>query len=457
MLKFYNSLDRKVTKFEKTSEVVKMYTCGPTVYFYAHIGNMRAYIFMDLIRKVLKYNDYEIKGVLNITDVGHLTSDADEGEDKMQVASTRENKTPWEIAKYYEEFFFSQMQKLNIQTPEHIVRATDTISEIIDFVQGLLQKGYAYETSKGIYFDIEKFTAYGALSGVGLDDKLAGARIQVDEEKRHPADFALWVKAPKEHIMQWESPWGMGYPGWHIECSAMGKKYLGDTIDIHTGGIDHLTVHHENEIAQSNALEGKQVVKRWMHVEFLQVDGGKMGKSKGNSYTIDDLEEKGFDALAFRYFCLNAHYSKKQNFTFEALAAAQTSLNRLRDLTFSHKNQPNNDIDVSKYETEFLKAINHDLNIPLALSVLWNLLREEKSHKVYELAVQFDAVLGLRLSDYMPKKLDVNTDIKDLAAKRWQAKQDKDFALADKLRDELFSLGYEILDGKHDYEIIKRM
>ena len=456
MLKLYNSLYKKISEFKPLGDTVKMYSCGPTVYSYHHIGNMRAYIFMDIIRRVLKYNGYKIEGVLNITDVGHMTSDADEGEDKMQVASKRENKTPWEIAKYYEDFFFTQTKKLNIDIPEHVVRATETIDEIISFVKGLVEKGYGYETSKGIYFSIEKFTEYGALSGVSLEDKLAGARIEVDKEKKHPADFALWVKAPKEHIMQWQSPWGMGYPGWHIECSAMGKKFLGDAIDIHTGGIDHLTVHHENEIAQSNALEGKQVVKRWMHVDFLQVDGGKMSKSLGNIFTVDDLEKRGYNPLAFRYFCLNAHYSKKQNFTFDSLSSAQTSMERLYELTFSHKNQTGLN-NLKEYEEQFLEAINYDLNIPLALSVLWNMLKEtNKSNEVYKLALKFDTVLGLDLSKYQPKVHEIIDEVRLLAEKRWQAKKGKDFKTADEMRENISKLGYEILDGKENYQIVKK-
>ncbi len=456
MLKLYNSLYKKISEFKPLGDTVKMYSCGPTVYSYHHIGNMRAYIFMDIIRRVLKYNGYKIEGVLNITDVGHMTSDADEGEDKMQVASKRENKTPWEIAKYYEDFFFTQTKKLNIDIPEHVVRATETIDEIINFVKVLVEKGYGYETSKGIYFSIEKFTEYGALSGVSLEDKLAGARIEVDKEKKHPADFALWVKAPKEHIMQWQSPWGMGYPGWHIECSAMGKKFLGDAIDIHTGGIDHLTVHHENEIAQSNALEGKQVVKRWMHVDFLQVDGGKMSKSLGNIFTVDDLEKRGYNPLAFRYFCLNAHYSKKQNFTFDSLSSAQTSMERLYELTFSHKNQTGLN-NLKEYEEQFLEAINYDLNIPLALSVLWNMLKEtNKSNEVYKLALKFDTVLGLDLSKYQPKVHEIIDEVRLLAEKRWQAKKEKDFKTADEMRENISKLGYEILDGKENYQIVKK-
>ena len=320
MLKFFNRLSKKKEEFiPYNKDIVTMYSCGPTVYSYQHIGNLRAYVFMDLIRRILKHHNYKINGAMNITDVGHLTSDEDEGEDKMLLASKKEHKSPYEIAKFYANLFFEDIKKLNIELPEHVLKATDHIQDMIDYVKKLLEHGYAYETSRGIYFDVQKFKDYGRLSGIELKDRKAGARIEVDNEKKHPADFALWIKAPKEHIMQWESPWGMGYPGWHIECSVMGQKYLGEHIDIHTGGIDHVTVHHENEIAQNDSLCGHQVVKFWMELEFLQIDGGKMSKSLGNIYTLSDLEKRGFSAMDYRYFLLTAHYLKMQNFTFVAL------------------------------------------------------------------------------------------------------------------------------------------
>ncbi|MBQ4535315.1 MAG: cysteine--tRNA ligase, partial [Clostridia bacterium] len=294
-MKFYNSLTRMKEEFVPVEgNRVKMYTCGPTVYSNAHIGNMKAYIFMDQIYRTLAYLGYDVYGVMNITDVGHLTSDADEGDDKMVLASKREQKSPWEIAEFYTKLFMEDIKKLNITLPKEIVPATTVIDEIIEFVKGLLEKGYAYETSKGIYYDISKFKEYGKLGGAKLEDKLMGARIEVDEEKRNPADFALWIKAPKEHIMQWQSPWGMGYPGWHIECSAIGRKYLGDRFDIHTGGIDHRPVHHENEIAQNDALNGHKTVNFWLHSEFLQINSNKMGKSLNNIFTLSDIEKQGY-------------------------------------------------------------------------------------------------------------------------------------------------------------------
>ena len=452
MIKFFNSLTKRKEDFSPSSDVVKMYSCGPTVYSYPHIGNMRAYLFMDNIRRVLKYNGYKIDGVINITDVGHLTSDADEGEDKMLVASQREHKSPWEIAKFYTEIFFQEAKKLNIDMPEHVAPATSVINEIIKFVQGLIDKGLAYITSKGVYYDISKFPGYGKLGGA-VDSKMAGARIDVDEEKHNPYDFVLWVKAPKEHIMKWDSPWGIGYPGWHIECSVIGNKYLGEYIDIHTGGVDHKTIHHENEIAQSDGLCGHQVVKFWMHVEFLQVDGGKMGKSLNNMYTLDDLKAKGFEPEDFRYFYFNAHYSKQQNFTFEALKGAQNGLKSFKNLVLSHKNGTNDvsNEKIEEYKNKFLQAINDDLNMPKALAVCQKMLKENKSDKIYQTMIEFNRVLGF---DFVEKE-EIPEEIKILAQNRWQAKQNRDFALADKLRKDILDKGYLIKDSKEGFVIEK--
>lgn len=451
MLKLYNSLTRNKEEFVPHSDVVKMYSCGPTVYYYPHIGNMRAYLFMDNIRRVLKYNGYQIDGVMNITDVGHLTSDADEGEDKMLVASEREHKTPWEIAKFYSDIFMQEAKRLQLDLPETICPATTVIADIIAFVQGLLQKGYAYETGKGIYFDIEKFPGYGQLSG--QDGKLAGARIEVDPEKHNPSDFTLWIKAPKEHIMQWESPWGMGYPGWHIECSTIGNKFLGDYIDIHTGGVDHKPVHHENEIAQSDCLTGHKVVHFWMHVEFLQVDGGKMSKSLNNIYTLDDLQKRGFNPEDFRFFYFGAHYSKQQNFTFEALQAAQNGLKNFKNLAKEHQEAASltEESLLKQYESAFLEALNDDLNMPVALAVCQKMLKEPRSKDIFALLMKFNQVLGLELelADSIP------ADVQVLAEQRWQAKQERNYVEADRLRTELSNLGYAVKDKKDGYDILK--
>ncbi len=461
MLKLYNTLSREKEEFKPQALEVTIYSCGPTVYNYAHIGNLRTYIFMDILRRTLAFDGYNLKGVMNITDVGHLLSDADDGEDKMVKASREMKKTPEEIAAFYTSVFFKDIKALNIGTPEIIAKATDHIQEMIDYVCGLLEKGFAYETSDAIYFDIGKFEGYGKLSRLNLDDQIAGARVEVNSEKRHPADFALWKKADKNHIMQWASPWGMGYPGWHIECSAMSKKYLGKTLDIHTGGVDHIPVHHENEIAQSEALEGCKTVNYWLHGEFMLVDGGKMSKSLGNTYRIDQLEEKGYPPLAFRYFCLNAHYRKKLNFTFEGLDAAKVSLGRLYALTCKHRGGANKTSaeTLKKYSDEFVDAINDDLNIPLALGILWTMFKEPESKELYSLALEFDKILGLSLATAKQPdesaEPEIPENVKAIAEERWSARINKNWAESDRLRNELTQLGYLVIDSKDAYTLKK--
>ena len=436
---------------------VRMYSCGPTVYNYAHIGNLRTYIFMDLLRRTLRYEGYKIKGVMNITDVGHLLSDSDDGEDKMQKAAREQNKNPYEIAEYYTKVFFEDLAKLNIGRPELTPKATDHIPDMIKYVEGLMEKGVAYETSDGIYFDISKFPKYGMLSGIKLDEQQAGARVEVNDGKRHPADFALWKKAPKEHIMQWESPWGMSYPGWHIECSAMSKKYLGEVFDIHTGGVDHIPIHHENEIAQSETLTGKNPARFWMHGEFMLVNGGKMSKSLGNTYTIAQLEQMGYKPMHFRYFCLNAHYRKKLNFTFEGLDGAKVSYERLGSLLLKHKasEAKTDEKLLAEYKKQFEDNITDDLNIPGALGVLWTMVKEPFSKDIYALALDFDKVFGLSLADYKEEKkeLEVPAEVKAIAEERFEARKNKDWAKSDELRNKLSELGYNVKDSKDGYEL----
>lgn len=441
-----------------------MYSCGPTVYSYAHIGNLRTYIFMDLIRRVLKYDGYKIKGVLNITDVGHLLRDSDDGADKMVEASKKEQKSPLEIAEFYSDIFFKDLEKLNIGRPEIIAKATDHIKEMIDYVVALQEKGYAYETSDGIYFDISKFPSYGALSGINLEEQRAGARVEVNDEKRSPFDFAVWKKAEPTHIMQWESPWGMGYPGWHIECSAMSQKYLGSLFDIHSGGVDHIPIHHENEIAQNEALTGEKSVNYWLHGEFMLVDGGKMSKSLGNTYTVAQLEEMGYSPLDFRFFCLNAHYRKKLNFTFDTLNGARTARERLNASLAQHKASAAKTAPevLEKYRSQFVDAINDDINIPLALGVLFTMLKENKSTDIYLLALDFDKIFGLSFDKVELPKEDkpsydgIPEEVVALAEARTAAKKAKDFALADEIREKIGALGYSILDTRSGVEITKK-
>ena len=457
-MKLLNSLTNKKEEFIPINEdVVKMYTCGPTVYYYQHIGNMRAYIFMDSLRRALKYNGYKVQGVMNVTDVGHLTSDADSGEDKMEVSAKKENKSPYEIAKFYYDIYMNDLKLLNIDVPEHITFATQYISQMIEFIKGLEQKGYTYKIDDGIYFDIKKFGNYGQLSKKDLD-KVGNARIEENLQKRHPYDFALWKFVPESHIMKWDSPWGVGCPGWHIECSAMSNHILGDKIDIHTGGIDHKTVHHEDEIAQNDALVGHRVVNTWMHNEFLLVDGGKMSKSLKNIYTIKDLQDKGFEPMAFKFFCLNTSYLKEINFTFEVLKASQTSLNNLRKLVNEHKTG-SADVEqkvLDNYATEFKNAINDNLNTPLAIGVLFSMLKTQpKSKKVYDLALQFDKALGLNLNEFNAVEDSIPEQVLNLAKLRWEAKQQKNWALADDYRAQISKLGYIIKDSANEYKIEK--
>lgn len=464
MLKIYNTLTRKKEEFKPINDnKVCMYSCGPTVYNYAHIGNLRTYIFMDIFRRVLKYDGYKIKGVMNITDVGHLLSDRDDGEDKMAKASKEQKKTPLEIADFYSKVFFEDLEKLNIGRPEIIAKATDHINDMIEYVKQLIQAGYAYEIDDGIYFDISKFEGYGKLSRLNLDEQQAGARVEVNSQKRHPADFAVWKKAEPEHIMQWPSPWSMGYPGWHIECSAMSKKYLGQVFDVHTGGVDHIPVHHENEIAQNEALAGKKTVNYWCHGEFMLVNNGKMSKSLGNTYRISQLEEMGYCPLDFRYFCLNAHYRKKLNFTFEGMDGAKVSYERLLNALYDHKisNKKTEQNILDAYKKEFVDAINNDLNLPLALGVVWKMVKQDKSKDIYELALDFDKVLGLSLekakpSDNQEQDQQIPQEIINLAQQRIEAKAQKDYGLADKLRGEITQAGYEIVDTKDGYKLSKK-
>lgn len=457
----YNTLTRRKEELKTVHPgEVRMYSCGPTVYSQAHMGNMRAYLFMDTLRRVIRMNGYKLLGVMNITDVGHLTSDADEGEDKMQSAAKKTGKSPWEIAEHFTDLFFRDTARLNIEKPEIVAKATDHIADMLEFVEALVKKGYGYETSDGVYFDISKFPSYGKLSGnTRLDDNIAGARVDVNSEKRNPADFALWKKAPKEHIMQWDSPWGRSYPGWHIECSTMSRKYLGDVFDIHTGGVDHIPIHHENEIAQSEALLGHPAVNYWMHVEFMQVDGRKMSKSLGNTYTLDQLEERGYSPMDFRYFCLNTHYRKKLNFTFEGMDAAKTAYSRLLALlkACAASDAKTDPAVIEAFDKEFADAVSDDLNIPLGMGALWTLLKNPPSRDIYEAAMRADKVLGLSLDKCTEeKKEDVPADVRAIADERWTARLAKDWAKSDALRETLASMGWAVKDGNEGYELTKK-
>ncbi len=463
-IKFYNTLTKRKEEFVPIHEnEARIYSCGPTVYNYAHIGNFRAYIFMDNLRRILEYNGYKLKHVMNITDVGHLESDADEGEDKMEKAARRENKSPFEIAKFYTEVFFEDMNKLNIERPEIIAKATEHIPDMLEFAKEIVKNGYGYETSTAIYFDVSKLDKYPVLSNRNIDEQMAGARIDVDPEKRNPYDFAIWIKAPANHIMKWDSPWGLSYPGWHLECSAMSKKYLGEEFDIHTGGVDHIPTHHENEIAQSKGAFGKVPARIWMHVEFLQVDGGKMSKSLGNVYTISQLQDKGIEPLAYKLFCYTAHYRAQLNFTFEGVMSSQKALNRLRESYLKHKtgSEQIEDSQLEEYKNRFIDAINDDLNMPLAMGIVWEIARhEKKSGKIAELLIELDKVLALDLINsemYLKeyKDIEIPEHINDLLEQRKKARLEKNWELSDKIRDELKEKGYIVKDTKEGMTLEK--
>ena len=455
---FYNTLTKQKDLFKPIEEgKVKIYSCGPTVYKDATIGNMRTNLLNDTLRRVLKYNGYELKHVMNITDVGHLVSDGDEGEDKMLKSAREEHKSPLEIAEHYTKLFFRDLERLNIETPEVVCKATDHIKEMLEMVQKIMKNGYAYETSTAIYFDVSKLDKYGILSGINLNDQKAGARVDIDPEKRNPYDFALWIKAPANHLMKWDSPWGPSYPGWHIECSAMSTKYLGEEFDIHTGGIDLVPTHHENEIAQNKGACGKNPAHYWIHGEYLLINGGKMSKSLGNTYLIDDIIARGYSPLAYRLFNYSCHYRGKLNFTWEGIESANTSLIRLREGYQKHLNG-NSDVSneiIADMENRFHQAINDDMNMPLALSVVWEAVKyPEKSPKIAQLLKKFDTVLGIKIDEVQETK--IPQEILDLVEERKQARSDKNWSESDRLRDLIAEKGYIVKDMKDGTEVLKK-
>ena len=459
---FYNTLTRKKELFKPIDEKeVRIYSCGPTVYKDATIGNMRTSIFQDVLRRVLRYNGYKLKHVMNITDVGHLVSDGDEGEDKMVKSAREEHKSPEEIANHYTKLFFDDLKALNVETPEIVCKATDHIKEMLEYVKVLVKKGYAYETSTAIYFDVSKLDKYPVLSNLNVEEQKAGARVEVDKEKKNPYDFALWIKAPENHLMKWDSPWGPSYPGWHIECSAMGQKYLGEQFDIHTGGIDLIPTHHENEIAQSKGYCGKIPAKFWLHGEYLLINGGKMSKSLGNVYLLKDIINKGYNPLSYKLFTYSSHYRNKLNFTWEGMEASEKAFERLKKGYKLHLNGTDDVEDdvINEYEERFHKAINDDLNMPLAMSIVWEVVRyQKKSSKLAKLLLKFDEVLGLKIDedDNNIKELEVPEEILKLVEQRKVARENKNWEESDRLRDVINDKGYIIKDTKDGVEISKK-
>ena len=465
MIKLFNTLTRKKEEFKPLKKgEAKIYGCGPTVYWYQHIGNMRRYIFEDILIRTLKYNDYKIKHIINITDVGHLTSDADEGEDKMAKALKRENlplneNSMKKIADKYTKVFKEDLEKLNITKPNKWPKATEHIKEMIETIKKIQEKGYAYETSVGLIYDTSKFKDYVKLAKLNLKELEQGARVKKDPERKTPSDFALWITNQPNHIMQWDSPWGKGFPGWHIECSAMSSKYLGKQFDIHTGGEEHIPVHHTNEIAQSEAAFGKKPwVKYWLHLKWLLVKGEKMSKSKGNLYTISELEEKGYNPLAFRYLCLLTSYRKPLNFTLENLDAAQNAYDKIKNKIIKLRSQKHKgQKDLKMYEEKFLEAIDDDLNTPKALSVFNNLLNDfdiDPKEKL-KLLEKFDKVLGLDIKNMKEEKIKPTKEVQKLLEQREKAREKEKWEASDILRDEIRKLGYNVKDTKQGQKLEK--
>lgn len=468
-MKLYNTATRKIEEITpQRDREISFYTCGPTVYDYTHIGHLRTYVNSDLLRRTLESLGLTVKQVMNITDVGHLTGDTDSGEDKLEKGAKKMGKDVWEVAKFYTDHFISSIKALNIDPPTDMPRATGHIDDMTTLIRKLEEKGFTYQTNEAIYFDTQKFPSYGELSGQKLEEKQIGAReeVYIDKDKKHPADFALWfflVGRFKEHQMHWPSPWappsgqssaqrGAGFPGWHLECSAMSMKYLGETLDIHAGGVDHIAVHHENELAQSEAATGKPFVRHWFHSEFLLVEGEKMSKSKQNFYTIEQVVEKGFNPLALRYLFLQTHYRKQLNFTWEALSAAQQGLNRLyeaiRYLRQAKARPPISEeklTDTVGFTTMFTEALENDLQMPQALSIVWQTLKSNiPSSDKLELLLDFDRVLGLGLSEV--REEEVPGTIEKLKQQYEQARASADYTLSDRLRSQAQEQGFQFED-----------
>ena len=464
-MNIYNTLTKKIETFTPNEEgIVRLYTCGPTVYHYAHIGNLRTYIFEDILEKGLEYLGYEVLRVMNITDVGHLTSDADTGEDKMSIASAREHKSVYDIANFYTNAFFQDCSKLNIRKPAIVEKASDHIDTYIKMITKMLEDGYAYLSNGNVYFDITKANNYYELSGKNPEDLMVGVRDTVEEDKykRNPGDFVLWFTTSKfeNQDMKWDSPWGVGYPGWHIECSGISGKYLGEYLDIHCGGVDNIFPHHTNEIAQSEAYFGHKWCNYWVHGEHLNDQSGKMSKSKGEFLTVSLLEEKGYNPLSYRYFCLNSHYRNQLTFTWDALKSAETAYTKLKNKIKQLDRTPNlSDKKLDFYQNKFKDAIGNDLNTSSMITLVYDVLKDEELSDFTKLYLidDFDKVLSLSLIEE-PKEVSEELEELILAKieERNNAKKSKDFVLADKIRDELFEKGVKLIDSKDGttYELI---
>lgn len=460
-MKLYNSLSKKTEEFKPLNpDVVTMYTCGPTVYHYQHIGNFRTFVISDFVHRVLNYNGYKTKFIMNLTDVGHLTGDnlgdADTGEDRLEIAADREGKSAAEIADFYTAEFQKNYEKLGLLPPEKFTTASDYIKEMQEIIKTLETKGYTYTISDGVYFDTSKFEDYGKLAGTKVEEVEEGARVEPNPQKKNPTDFALWKFSGDEKIrwQEWDSPWGRGFPGWHIECSAMVINELGETIDVHIGGEDHKMIHHPNEIAQSECCTGKTFVNYWVHPAFLKVDGGRMGKSVGNAYIMDDVEAKGYSPMALRYLYTTAHYRSKLNFTWDALGAASSALKKLYDMVEGYQEDPDAQVSTD-YLNQFEEAINDDINLPQAVAVMWDMLKSEipEGAKLKTLE-KFDEVLGLDIKEHIG--YEVPAEISKKAVLRWEYRKRGIWDKADLLRREISEAGFTIDDGPNDYKIRRK-
>ncbi len=472
MLKLHNTLTKKKQEFKPTNKgKATIYTCGPTVYDYVHIGNLRSYMTADILRRYLEYSGFEVRHIKNITDVGHLTADdiaqADSGEDKILKKALSEKKTPEEIAKFYTEAFHRDEDAMNILRAHYFPKATAHIPGMIKIIETLIEKGCAYEKKGNVFFDVTSFKKYGELSGNTLDNLKTGARLEEHPDKKHPWDFALWLKADPKHLLQWDSPWSRGYPGWHIECSAMSTEYLGDTIDIHTGGEDNIFPHHEAEIAQTECATGKKFVNFWVHTRHLLVEGEKMSKSKGNFYTPQDITKKGFDPMHLRLLYLSSHYRKNLDFSWRAMEQTRANFERINEWVGKLKEiaAPRAKLLDNKYLKKFESAMDDDLNTPLALSVLYGLITDtnkkiaqsnlsaDEAGQALAAFERMNRIFGLKLPE---KEIEMPKELKKLAKERQEARKNKDFKKADKLRKKIENIGYTIEDLGKEYKIKKK-
>lgn len=460
-MKLYNTLTRQIEEFEPIEEnSVGMYTCGPTVYREIHIGNLRTYITSDVLRRVLHAQGLSVTAVMNITDVGHMRYSTEQNRqiDPILVEAKQKGMTPLELAQHYTDVFLNDADKVNIMPPDILSKATEHIPEMIAITKILIDKGYAYVTGGNVYFDVKKFKDYGKLSGNTLDrmDQLLEAvRVSVETDKKDSADFALWKKAPKDSVMKWDSPWSEGVPGWHIECSAMSIKYLGDAFDIHAGGEDLIFPHHEDEIAQSEAATGAEFVNYWVHSNYLLIDDEKMSRSKGNVYTISDIEKKGFLPFSFRYLTFQTHYRSRMNFTWDSLESAQIALEKLYEIAEA---MPEPGIGLIDYERDFMEAVENDLNLPKAISIMWEMLRSknEDRDKAHAL-IEMDKVLGLDIFENAAQLAEIPESVMKLVRDREELRRQRKFTQADHMRNKIEKMGYTLKDDGKRTKVLKRI